>query len=557
MGLSNDLISKFVEITNDTTEVKQETTVYGTIVAYENDKYVKIDGSDLLTPISSTTDVEDGERVTVMIKNHAAIVTGNISSPSARTGTVQEIGNRITEAEILIADKVSTKYFDTQVARIDELTTDNVSIKERLTASEASIGDLETDNVTINETLTAHEASIDSLNTTKLSVNDADIKYATIENLNSTNAEIHNIEADYGNFVDLTTNNFSAVNGDIANLQTTKLSTTDAAITYANIDFSNIGKAAIEEFFAKSGLIENVIVGDGIVTGKLVGVTIKGDLIEGGTVVADKLVIQGTDGLYYKLNTNGVTTESEQTEYNSLDGSIITAKSITATKINVSDLVAFDATIGGFKITDDSIYSGVKENIGNTTRGIYMDNDGQIAFGDASNYIKFYKDTDGVYKLTISAQNITLGSENKNVEEAIGEVKNLANTTNSTISTLITGQNGESLMTQTDTGWTFSLKPVLDVLNSSANGLINHGKYIQFGVDNGQPCIILGGTDSDFKVVITNTDIRFMEGSNIPASISNHILTVDTTFINSELRQGGFSWSVRNNGNYGLVWKGE
>ena len=601
MSLSSDLISKFVEITNDKPESKKETIVYGTIVLNNDSKYVKMDGSDLLTPISSTTDVEDGERVTVMIKDHSAIVTGNISSPSARTSTVQALEGRVTIAETLIADKASIKDLESETARIDTLTADNVSIKERLTASEADIDNLEAENVTINQTLTAQSANIETLNTTKLSVQDATATYATIANLNATNAEIHNLEADYGDFVELTTNNFSSVNANITNLEAKKIDTVTANATYANIDFSNIGTAAIEKFFAKSGLIENVIVGDGTVTGNLVGVTIKGDLIEGGTVVADKLVIQGEDGLYYKLNTNGVTTSTEQTEYNSLNGSIITAKSITATQISVKDLVAFDATIGGFKITDNSIYSGVKESVDNTTSGIYMDKDGQIAFGDSKNYIKLYKDTDGVYKLTISAQNIKIGTDGKNVEEAITEVKNTVDNVKSdsdanairvsdaqlaidslktTISTLVTGQNGESLMTQTENGWTFSMASVLNTLNSAnqsianfendlsiANNAINilngnvsdlseYTNYIKFGIDEGAPCIILGETDSNFKVVITNTNIRFMEGSSIPAYISNQALNTGDAVINGELRQGGFAWVARSNGNYGLVWKG-
>lgn len=103
---------------------------------------------------------------------------------------------------------------------------------------------------------------------------------------------------------------------------------------------------------------KDVLIGDATISGELVGVTIKGDLIEGNTIIADKLVIKGTDGLYYKLNTDGVTTEKEQTDYNSINGQVIRAKSITATKIDVSDLVAFGATIGGSKIGQKSIYSG-------------------------------------------------------------------------------------------------------------------------------------------------------------------------------------------------------
>ena len=180
----------------------------------------------------------------------------------------------------------------------------------------------------------------------------------------------------------------------------------------------------MEYFYAQSGLVKDVKIGDATITGELVGVTISGDLLKGNTVVADKLVIKGSDGLYYKLNTDGMSVEKEQTDYNSLNGQVIRAKSITATKIDVEDLVAFGATIGGFKIGQDSIYSGVKESVGNTTRGIYMDNDGQFVFGDASQYVKFYRVSEGKYKLAIAVEDLFIGSSN--VADAISDAKNTA-----------------------------------------------------------------------------------------------------------------------------------
>lgn len=433
MALSSDLVSQFVKVTNDKTEIKTETTVNGTIVEYEGKKYVRIDGSDLLTPYETTTDVKNGERVKVMIKNHTATVTGNVSSPSARTDTVKEVGekvddasSKISEFEIIIADKVSVGELDAVNGRIDNLVSDNVTIRGELDAHKATIDTLTADNVTINESLTAQSATIENLKTTKLDAEVADITYATITNLDATNATIHNLEATYGDFQVLTTDKFAAIDADIKNLETEKLSAESADLKYANIDFANIGEAAIENFYAKSGVIQDVVISDGQVTGTLVGVTIKGDLIEGGTIVADKLVIQGEDGLYYKLNTNGETVTSQQTEYNSLSGTIITAQSITAEKIAVDDLVAFDATIGGFNITDHSIYSGVKSSVDNTTRGIYLDNYGQIAFGDASNYVKFYKGDDEQYHLAIAAEDMVISSSKKNVADEINEAQKKA-----------------------------------------------------------------------------------------------------------------------------------
>lgn len=420
MALSSEIVSQFAKIVTLQETKPVVTTVTGKAVSYQGILYVQLDGSDQLTPIaSSTAGIKDGDRVTVQIKNHSVTVTGNMSSPSAGkddiddiNGSLGDMGDQITEFEIAIGNKVDVIEFDAVKGRVDTLEADNVTIKDRLTATEASIGTLEADNVTINEKLTAAEAEIDNLDATKLSADIADLKYATIENLNATNADINNLEATYAKFEQTTTNRLEAAEAVIDDL--------DA--TYATIDFANIGTAAVENLFAKSGIIEDLVVSEGHITGELVGVTIKGDLIEGGTVVADKLVVKGSDGLYYKLNTDGVTTEAEQTEYNSLNGSVITAKSITATKIAVDDLVAFDATIGGFVIDEDSIHTNTKASVDSAARGIYLDNDGQVAFGDSTNYLTYYKDTDGTYKLDISAGSLKMSSTGQTVEEVISKV---------------------------------------------------------------------------------------------------------------------------------------
>lgn len=112
MSLSSDLISQFVKVTNDKTEAKKETTVYGTTVKYNDNIYVKIDGSEILTPISSTADAEENERVTVMIKNHTATITGNLSSPAARSDDVKYISDDI-KVRIQAAENAATSAGNT------------------------------------------------------------------------------------------------------------------------------------------------------------------------------------------------------------------------------------------------------------------------------------------------------------------------------------------------------------------------------------------------------------------------------------------------------------
>ena len=91
MSLSNKLVSDFVKITNSTSDTKKETTVYGTVLSNDDDRMiVQIDGFDGSTPVVTTVDAKVGERVSVLIKDHTATVTGNSSSPSARTDDLQE-----------------------------------------------------------------------------------------------------------------------------------------------------------------------------------------------------------------------------------------------------------------------------------------------------------------------------------------------------------------------------------------------------------------------------------------------------------------------------------
>lgn len=459
MALSGELISQFVKATkDDSSNDNNESTVYGTVKEYNGKKYVQLDGSDLLTPISSTTDTKADERVTVMIKNHTATVTGNISSPAARTDDVQEIGSKISEFEVVIADKVDTKELNAERARIDNLVSENAIIRGELDANTANIKELTADSVKVNDTLTAHKADIEDLQAKNATIEGTLTAHkASIDDLTADNATINStLNAHKANIDDLTADNatikgnLTAAEANIEDLKANKLSVTDAELKYANVDFANINQAAVEKLFTDSGIIKDLIVSEGKITGELVGVTIKGDLIEGNTIVADKLVVKGSDGLYYKLNTDGVTTESEQTEYNSLNGTVIQAKSITATKIAVDDLVAFDATIGGFNITESSIYSGVKNSVNNTTRGIYMDNTGQIAFGDGSNYLKYYKDTDGSYKLAISARSIKMGASGKNVEEAINDVKADIDNVRDEITTLLRIESSRGTVFKSD-----------------------------------------------------------------------------------------------------------
>ena len=120
---------------------------------------------------------------------------------------------------------------------------------------------------------------------------------------------------------------------------------------------------------------------------------------------------------------NGVaTTENGITV---IDGGKIHTKSIKADRIQVEDLEALKATIGGFHIGKNSIYSGTKQTIDSTERGIYFDSNGQSYFGDNKNFIRFYQSDNDNYKLQISADSLTFGS-GISVEKSFEDIKSAA-----------------------------------------------------------------------------------------------------------------------------------
>ena len=569
MDLSRNIIKRYVQVASPEKITSNSETVYGTVVNEGETLYVKIDGSNILTPVSSTIDIKADDRVLVLVKNHEATVIGSPSSPTARLEELNNLGTEVTEFKA-----VATRDLIAARADIDNLNANKLSVKDA-ELKYATIEKLDAENATINGKLTAYEASIEGLKADKIDASEVEAKYATIESLEATDAKFDKLDTTYAKVTAL-----DAQKARIDDLDANKLSATDADLKYADIDFANIGDAAVENFYAASGIIQNLTLETGVVVKELVGVKIKGDLIEGNTIQADKIVVKGSDGLYYKLNIEGGATTSEQVSeedlQNGLSGSIIVAKSITAEKVAVDDLAAFKATIGGFHITKNSIYSGLKESAANTELGLYLDNEGQIALGDKKNYLKFYKVDENNYAFEISLVKVLQEDINSNAADiqSLPKRDDLAG-----LQSQITGQ-GELINGLTGTtdkladdisnnaiavegldARITSSDGAIQKLNASVNTLLGPAAYIREGTvkdtDNSDlPCLELGAEDSAFKVRITNKEIQFIDGQSIPAYISNQKLVIEKADVDNELRFGNFVWKERENGNMGLVWEG-
>ena len=101
------------------------------------------------------------------------------------------------------------------------------------------------------------------------------------------------------------------------------------------------------------------------------------------------------------------------------------------------------------------------------------------------------------------------------------------------------------------------LQDTIDGLNENVDELFRKTSYVTVGQDaDGSPVLKLGTNVNDFSVQITNSAIRFMQGSQAIAYITNQQLYIQSSVITDELRIGGtgqgFVWKRRANGHLGL-----
>lgn len=123
MKLSDNVISEFVKMTNDTPSTNtNQSKIYGTAIIYNDEQYVQLDGSDLLTPADNTVHIKNGERVTVSIQNHVATIDGNISDISASNQHLASVDNDLVNFKITtegmfleVRDEFNTKLTDFKV----------------------------------------------------------------------------------------------------------------------------------------------------------------------------------------------------------------------------------------------------------------------------------------------------------------------------------------------------------------------------------------------------------------------------------------------------------
>ncbi len=142
------------------------------------------------------------------------------------------------------------------------------------------------------------------------------------------------VDAKYVQSHAITTDNLDAIKADIQQLVVDEIDGKYADIHLANIDILDVG-----EFFANSGLVKDMTIVDGKVTGVLDSVTINANNITSGTLTTDRLVIRGTNkSIVYELN--NIDGALQAVDVDTLNGEIITPRTINADRIIAESITA-------------------------------------------------------------------------------------------------------------------------------------------------------------------------------------------------------------------------
>lgn len=271
---------------------------------------------------------------------------GSSGSNSYNSGTMAQASGTVTSTILgaIFKDGVITN------SKIADSTIENSKIKDS-TITNAKISDATIEFEKVSKSfitdLTADNAYIEHLKATigefgYITAENADLTYATITSLQAVDGKIDTLSSKA-----ITTENLSVKVAELG-----YLSAESADLKYANIKLSNIEVADIATLFTKVGLIDRATIVEGHITGFLDSVEVNAANITAGTLVADRILLKGENGLLYSLNNLG---ELQSKTIDTLDGYILTdrtvnadkivAKSITANELDVEKVFADSAVI--------------------------------------------------------------------------------------------------------------------------------------------------------------------------------------------------------------------
>lgn len=568
--ISSNLVNEFVKAINNNTVVsKAPTTLKGTAKIVGGKLYAVLDGSDILTPVKTTVACQEGNRVEVRIYDHQATITGNLSDVSVGEGTANDIIDKAFDSFTI----TNSNFIDGTISGsiFQEGTIDGSKIKDS-TITGSQIADSTITGSNIQEgTITGsafQDGSIDGSKITNSTITGSQIADSTITGSNIQKGTITGAHISQATFDQISGEAIDAVHAEFDEVISGKLSADEAELMFAKIDLTNINEGCIKTAYIEDaaitsakiadGSIENAKIKDGAISNAKIAdaeITaakihdINADTITAGTLKTERLILvddeTGEESIVKAINAaNGVATPN--------------GTKFQAASIDVIDLNAFQATIGGFTIGQTSLYNA-KDAIDNPNSGVYIGLDG-IGVGDGNTQgltdkSPFMVKADGTFwvggnngsiffdpftgKLAMNVSEMKI--ESTDVGLALGQIEDLEERVTNNTTQIIQNANEVKIAFST-------IGEKLDENDEAWNELQSYIRFVDGNVE-------LGESSSDFKTILSNEELAFMQGANKIAFINNNTMHITKAEISDEIKINNWVWMQRDSGNLSLRWR--
>lgn len=227
----------------------------------------------------------------------------------------------------------------------------------------------------LTERLIADLVSTKLLAADKVSVQELEATKAEIESLYAKKAEVESLFANAATIEQLT-----AVSARISTLEATSVTAEYVSANFATIDLANVQAGSITTALIGTGAVNTAQIADGSITdAKIVELT--ANKITAGTLSVERLEIRGSENsIVYALN--NITGALQSQNVDTLNGEILTERSITADKIVANSITSDEIAaqtitaneIASNTITSDKLkvtsLSSITANLGTITAGI-------------------------------------------------------------------------------------------------------------------------------------------------------------------------------------------
>ena len=397
---------------------------------------------------------------------------------------------------------------------------------QNLVAATARIGTLEANQIDVSY-LDAHFAKIDLANVTEISA--AILKAHVIEAINASIEEA----------------TIGSAKIDVAEISSLVAGSIDAEFITSKI--ATVDNGFLNAVIANQGVIKTAQIAEAAITNALIA-DLSANKINAGTLSVERLLIGGAEGgLLFALNNYG---ELVSTAVDSLDGAVLTPRTITADRIVAESITAEEiaaesilanhivsGAITADKLAVSCIDVGGLLNAVEGVIGAFTIGDAYIAKGTSVFGTINEGETGSVY---IGANGISCGDKFK--------VDSQGNITATGLSLNMFDSDSADWLSGVDSSVAFQ------------SGL---SQYLSFSADDG---LILGTSGDGPKLQLLGTRLSLLDDDgNAGAYLENPTgesgdskLYIDNAVILSSLGfgNGAFAFENRDNGNVSLVCKG-